>query len=475
MLPNLSGLSLGEPTGEFYALTWDEYRERREENKQGNRCPVCLESLHADAHPEDEPDDATFRLPLPDDAPKNADGSYKYRVYNAKALWEWVREPGRETDPIDRTRLLRSDWEALRDQYSDAATHPTPSDRVFRRPIGHNPYLPPPPPPPPPPTLTYDTLTEFVRTTILLHNLDDLTVRSIVRMLERDQGKQEGAFWPYRRAVSAEVDFWLPLALLFRANVGIHDRRGLGIFEFPPPLRDDTIKAAVRVAYAQGGPHYNHPTYGPIAGWAVHEVTNMDGLFGGPRGTYRNFNPDLSRWDVRRVTSMENLFWNADAFNADLSRWFVFHVANMNRMFRGATAFEGKGLDRWAVNRATSMNRMFQSCEAFNADLSLWNVNNVTDMKAMFAQTTAFEGKGLDRWDVRNVTNMSAMFYQATGFNADLSRWDVRNVTNMDDMFYGADSYNPEHPIGSRRGLPRRRVIVDDDSDDEPSAPPNRV
>jgi len=497
-LPNLSGLSLGEPTGEFYPVPKDEARELFEDEYED--CHTCT-PIPVMAERDD--DNATFRLPLPETTPKNADGSYKYRVYDAASLWRWVRQPGRATDPVDRTPLLRSDWEALRDRYSNADADPTPRDRVFRRPITDGrwppgvPYVPPPPRPPrPPPTLTHDTLTWFVRTVTLLNDLGDLTVRSIERRLERDQGVRAGAFRRYRQAIKDEVKFWLPLAVLYRANAGIHDGRPLGIFEFPTPLRDDTIQDAVRVAYEQGGPHYNHPTYGPIAGWAVHEVTNMDELFGGPSGTYRNFNPDLSRWDVRHVTSMHRMFWDANAFNGDLSRWSVFHVTNMNRMFLGATAFEGEGLNRWAVNSVTDMESMFQGCPAFHADLSLWNVGNVRNMKAMFAQTTAFngdlerwevhnvrnmeemfyqawgfEGKGLDRWEVRNVTNMNSMFEQARAFNADLSRWDVRNVETMQAMFDGATRYDPEHPLGSRRAFIIRRRRIVDDSDDEGDEP----
>ena len=408
MLPNLSGLLLSEPTGEFYQLTSDDARELRALG-DGGRCALTLEFLPANASPEDEPDLATFRLPLPESAQKNSDGSYRYRVFNAKALWEWVRRPGHRTDPIDRTPLLRRDWEALRDQYSNAETDPNPPDHVFRRPITSGlwppgvPYVP--PPPPPPPTLMHSTLSQFVRTAVLRNNLGDLTIRSITRELERDQGIPEGGFQMYLTAVRDEVDFWLPIAMLFRVNAGIHDHSPLGIFDMPPPLDDDAISLAVRLAYDRGGPNYVHPTYGPIAGWDVSDVTNMDSLFGGviphepppgviiyeeQRVSKIKFNGDLSRWNTHNVTSMEHMFWNATAFNGNLGRWDVRNVVNMNGMFRGATAFEGKGLSGWKFNRVTNMQSMFQSCEAFNADLSRWDVRNVTDMYGMFEGAVAY-------------------------------------------------------------------------------------
>ena len=103
-------------TGEFYAVPPDEARELRALQVVD---PISYEPIPAD-------DDGTFRLPFPESAPKNADGSYQYRLYDAAGLWNWVRARGRAYDPLDRTPLLRSDWEALRDRYSSAAANPTP-------------------------------------------------------------------------------------------------------------------------------------------------------------------------------------------------------------------------------------------------------------------------------------------------------------------------------------------------------------
>ena len=140
-------------TGEFYAVPPDEARELRALQVVD---PISYEPIPAD-------DDGTFRLPFPESAPKNADGSYQYRLYDAAGLWNWVKNLDRAYDPLDRTPLLRSDWEALRDRYSSAAAHPTPALSAFRRPITSGlwppgvPYVPPPPPPPPPPDRRHDS------------------------------------------------------------------------------------------------------------------------------------------------------------------------------------------------------------------------------------------------------------------------------------------------------------------------------
>jgi len=347
----------GAPTGEFYAVPPDEANER-------GRDALTFAPIPADAAREHA--DATFRLPFPESAPKNADGSYQYRVYDGAMLWDWVKREGGASDPLDQTPLLRSDWEALRDRYSSAAADPTPALSVFRHPITSGlwppgvPYVPPPPPP-------------------------------------------------------------------------------------PPPLTNATIRDAARDAVAAGGPEYAHPVYGPIAGWDVSAVTNMQNMFWNAAA----FNGDLSGWDVRNVTYMNGMFWNAAAFNGDLSGWDVGKVTNMSAMFDGAKAFNGD-LSGWDVRNVTDMRAMFFYALAFNGDLSGWGVRNVTDMGGMFDGAKAFNGD-LSGWDVRNVTDMGCMFDGAKAFNGDLSRWDVRNDTNMEDMFEDAVAYRPAHALGSRR------------------------
>ena len=137
-LPDLSRLPQGAAaTGEFYPLPQDEADRL---NEGGGVDLLTQEPYPARADRRTRLGDATFRLPYPESAPRNPDGSYRYRVYNAWALWQWVSQPGKEFDPADgagpnRTRLLKSDWEALRDQFSTRRLNPTPDNSVFRDPI----------------------------------------------------------------------------------------------------------------------------------------------------------------------------------------------------------------------------------------------------------------------------------------------------------------------------------------------------
>ena len=72
-------------------------------------------------------------------------------------------------------------------------------------------------------------------------------------------------------------------------------------------------------------------------------------------------------------------------------------------MFSKATSFN-QDLSAWDVRNVTTMNQMFYSAQSFNQDLSAWDVSNVTDMRQMFFQMTDFN-QDLSAWNVSNVTS----------------------------------------------------------------------
>jgi surface protein len=86
---------------------------------------------------------------------------------------------------------------------------------------------------------------------------------------------------------------------------------------------------------------------------------------------------------------------------------------------------------RWDVSRVTDMNNLFYGSQ-FQGNISNWDVSNVTDMNWMFFNSI-FDGD-ISNWDVSNVTCMNSMFCNSQ-FAGDISDWDVSNVTNMNSMF----------------------------------------
>ena len=137
-------------------------------------------------------------------------------------------------------------------------------------------------------------------------------------------------------------------------------------------------------------------------------MTDMTNMFAGT-----NFNGDISKWDVARVTDMEGMFAHAERFDGDISKWDVSRVNRMSLMF-----IDG----------------------VFNRDISKWDVSRVKDMENMFSGNAAFN-IDISRWDVSSVTDMSSAFFNAKKFNIDMSNWDVSRVKNMDNMFEGAASF----------------------------------
>lgn len=134
--------------------------------------------------------------------------------------------------------------------------------------------------------------------------------------------------------------------------------------------------------------------FGPVESWCTSKVSDMSWAFGAhsfaeSMTTGSDFNGDISRWDVSRVTKMDYMFYTAHKFNQDLSRW--------------------------NVERVTSLQSTFDKASSFQQDISSWNVSQVN--------------------------NMGSLFYCATSFNQDLSSWDVGRVMRMDSTFEGAEGF----------------------------------
>jgi surface protein len=88
--------------------------------------------------------------------------------------------------------------------------------------------------------------------------------------------------------------------------------------------------------------------------------------------TLRNFNEDVSSWNVANATDFSYMFSYFQLFNSDVSGW---NVAN-----------------------ATNLSFMFRECESFNSDVSRWNVANATDLSYMLAGCDSFNREFVSGW-----------------------------------------------------------------------------
>ncbi len=140
-------------------------------------------------------------------------------------------------------------------------------------------------------------------------------------------------------------------------------------------------------------------------------------------------NPNAGTPDMRAVTSMYAMFYEATSFNGDISRWNTAQVTNMQYVFDGATSFN-QDLGRWNTEKVTSMTQMFYRASSFNQDIGRWNVEAVTSMSNMF-----------------NGVTLSPANYDAllTGWNAQNLQ---RNVT-----FHGGTSKYTSAAVSARANM----------------------
>jgi surface protein len=152
-----------------------------------------------------------------------------------------------------------------------------------------------------------------------------------------------------------------------------------------------------------------------------------------------SFNQDLSKWNVGSVTSMEAMFYNADAFTNGSN-------TNTNPV-TGLTGINGWNINTSPAASVTMLN-MFATNNAFNQPIGSWNVSSVTNMSGMFFGATAFNNglavglPGTLTWNTVGVTTMSQMFEGAVAFNCNVGGFNVSACSNFLFMFRSCSTFN---------------------------------
>ena len=193
-----------------------------------------------------------------------------------------------------------------------------------------------------------------------------------------------------------------------------------------------------------------------ISGWDVSNVTSMVKMFAG-MSTVTGDRHDFTNWDVSNVTTMKGLFKNCVMDGGNFSGWDITNVEDLSELFMNASHagfYEGvsnwntsnvKNMRRaiydnflylnWDVSSVENMSEMFMHsfCKDVCNYIENWDVNNVIDMSGMFQFSTLNTKIGI--WNVGKVENMSHMFKNAVSFSRDISDWDVSSVKKMREMF----------------------------------------
>jgi len=144
------------------------------------------------------------------------------------------------------------------------------------------------------------------------------------------------------------------------------------------------------------------------------------------------------------LTSLQRTFYYAKNFNFDISSWNVVNITNMRDMFNEADAFTGN-IGNWNVSNVETMQTMFYGANAFNTDISSWNVGKVENMRSMFDGAASFN-QNVGNWNISNVTTMLSMFYGVTlstsNYDAILNGWSAQSVQSGVSFNGGNSKYS---------------------------------
>ena len=180
--------------------------------------------------------------------------------------------------------------------------------------------------------------------------------------------------------------------------------------------------------------------------WDTSQVTDLSGVFMHTRIE----SLDLHTWDVRKVTTMRQLFWRCywlDHIN--LSGWQTTSLRDLALTFRGAPT---RYLDiaNWDVHQVTTMEQMLGQSGAQYLDLHKWDVRNVVDFEQVFAESD-LKSLNISGWQTPRAASMNAMFWNTKVRYLDLAGFDMSHLDyNNSYQYWGK---RVERMLGSMPNL----------------------
>jgi len=176
----------------------------------------------------------------------------------------------------------------------------------------------------------------------------------------------------------------------------------------------------------------------------------MNAMFNNASAFNNGGSTGINNWNTSNVTTMANMFNNADSFNQPIGNWDVSSCTSFDRFVENQAVFD-QDLSNWQLYTGLSdtidMGSMFRNCPFSNSGqpgISGWNTSRVSDMSQVFDGNTAFN-QPIGSWDTRNVTNMSRMFEGSSAFDQDLSNWIVTGVTLFGNTFMNGVTLSTEN------------------------------
>jgi surface protein len=204
---------------------------------------------------------------------------------------------------------------------------------------------------------------------------------------------------------------------------------------YPAPGQYQISIEGDMTAYGSSAGAATNPDITRVTQWGNTGLTDLSDAFYGATNL-----TDVPTTLPASVTTLDYTFYNATSFNdPDIGKWNISNVSSLDGTFRRASSLTAN-LSQWNTSNVTNMSDLFAQT-SYNGDISKWKTGNVTAMVRMFDKNPAF-AQSVSDWDVSKVTNMTAMFREASAFTGDLSKWSVSNVTGMAEMFQNATAYD---------------------------------
>lgn len=108
----------------------------------------------------------------------------------------------------------------------------------------------------------------------------------------------------------------------------------------------------------------------------------------------RDFNQNISNWDVSNVVTMKWMFINS-AFTQPIGTWDVSSVKNMKRMFQNSSF--NQPIANWKVGNVTDMSWMFSN-SLFNQPIGKWCVPLIKSEPEQFSEGSFLSAQNKPQW-----------------------------------------------------------------------------
>lgn len=175
--------------------------------------------------------------------------------------------------------------------------------------------------------------------------------------------------------------------------------------------------------------------FGPISEWDVSKVTDMDDLFNG----WLEEDEDEDEYQYEEASDFESMSRdeqmrvfseNIRYLNPDISKWDVSNVKSMERMFHFAFEFN-QDISGWNVSNVESVYNMFYCANAFDCDISGWDVSNVNEYFGFLGNI------GIDSKEYAALYD-EAKDYGVTGYTPTLVQYDFSAWKSLNEELFQA-------------------------------------